>query len=68
MTTTSDLGRALVALRPTTTITCEVCGTEKTVRQSTRWPARTCSPACRQQLYRREKKARRCPGRDTSGL
>lgn len=58
MTDRSELGRALVALRPRVTITCEVCGAEKEVRQSTRWPARTCSTSCRQKLHRQEKAAR----------
>jgi hypothetical protein len=54
----SDLGRALAALRPRTTITCEVCGAEKEVWLRDRQRPRTCSNKCRQTLYRREKKER----------
>jgi hypothetical protein len=53
----SDLGRALAALRPRATIICEVCGTEKEVWLRAKQQPRTCSPKCRQQLYRDRKKA-----------
>lgn len=58
MTAASDLGRALAALRPRTTIRCEICGAEFEAWVRKRQQARTCSPACRQKLHRREKKAR----------
>lgn len=54
--TASDLGRALAALRPRTTIRCEVCSAafEAWLRKSQQ--PRTCSNACRQKLYRRERR------------
>jgi len=54
----SALARALAALRPRTTITCVICGAEKEVWLRERQIPRTCSPACRQKLHRREKKER----------
>jgi len=54
----SELARALAALRPRTTITCEVCGVEKEVWQRDRQVARTCSNRCRQALFRREKRTK----------
>lgn len=54
MTDASELGRALVALRPVATLICEQCGREFRKRP----PARTCSNACRQKLHRDEKKRR----------
>lgn len=56
MTDASDLGRALAALRPRTTIRCEVCGAEKEVWLRARQAPRTCSPKCRQKLYRQARK------------
>lgn len=55
MTDRSELARQLAALRPRTTIVCEVCGTEKEVWQRKSQQPRTCSNKCRQALYRREK-------------
>ena len=52
-----DRGRALAALRPRTTIRCEVCGAEFETWARKRQQARTCSNACRQKLWRRERKA-----------
>lgn len=54
----SDLGRALAALRPRTTIHCEVCGAEKEVWLRDTQQARTCSPVCRQKLYRKRHSVR----------
>lgn len=52
----SEMGRALAARRPRTTITCEVCGTEKEVWERQTQKPRTCSPKCRIKLYRQERK------------
>jgi hypothetical protein len=57
MTTPSDHAKALAALRPRTTIRCEMCGTEKEVWLREKQLPRTCSPACRQKLWRNQKKA-----------
>jgi NADH pyrophosphatase NudC (nudix superfamily) len=54
MTDASDLGRALAAQRPRTSITCVVCGTEKEVWLREKQQPRTCSPKCRIKLHRRE--------------
>ena len=59
MTDTSDLARALAALRPRTTATCEVCGAAFETWQRKTQQARTCSPRCRQQLFRDRRKAAR---------
>lgn len=56
MTTPSDRGRALAALRPRTTVACEVCGAVFEAWQRKTQQARTCSPACRQKLWRRQRK------------
>ena len=56
MTDASDLGRALAARRKRTVITCEVCGKEAEVWERKSQQARTCSNACRQQLWRHERK------------
>ena len=53
MSSPSDLGRALAALRPRTTAVCEICGTAFETWLRKRQQARTCSSKCRQQLYRR---------------
>lgn len=57
MTNRSDLARALAALRPRTTAVCEVCGAAFETWQRKSQQARTCSPRCRQQLYRNTKRA-----------
>lgn len=62
----SDLGRALAALRPRITVTCEVCGAEYTLVARRQQGARTCSNRCRQQLYRDRKRAPNNTRRDTS--
>lgn len=61
MSTPSDLARALAALRPRTTIRCEVCGAEKEVWLRKQQVPRTCSPKCRQQLWRDTKRGKSAP-------
>ena len=56
MSDASELARQLAAHRKRTTIVCEVCGSEAEVWARQTQQARTCSNACRQKLYRREKK------------
>ena len=58
MTDASDLGRALAALRPRATYCCEICGDHFTAwkRKPDAQPPRTCTPACRQKLFRLRKK------------
>ena len=52
----SEMARALAALRPRSTFTCEVCGQPFEAWVRDKQPARTCSPACRQKLYRGRKR------------
>ncbi len=56
MTTTSEAARQLAALRPRATFVCEVCGHEYEAWVRDTQQARTCSPACRQKLYRQRKR------------
>ena len=60
MTTTdpSELGRALAARRSRATVVCEACRQAFEARISEKRPPRTCANACRQKLWRREKKVR----------
>jgi hypothetical protein len=57
MMSPSNIARALAARRRRTTIRCEICGAEAEVWLRKRQQARTCSNACRQQLYRRKRQA-----------
>ena len=57
----SDVGRALAALRPRQTVTCEVCGRQWEGLIRPNQQARTCSNRCRQTLFRRAKREER-PG------
>lgn len=56
MADASELARQLAARRRRTTIRCEVCGQEAEVWARKSQQARTCSPKCRQQLYRDRRK------------
>jgi hypothetical protein len=55
----SELARQLAARRKRTTIVCEICGIEKEVWQREKQKPRTCSNACRQKLYRRERQVQK---------
>ncbi len=54
----TEAARALAARRPTTEITCAVCGQRKTVVARETQPARTCSKVCRNRLTYLESKTR----------
>lgn len=56
MVDASELARALAARRKRATFVCEVCGREYEAWDRATQRARTCSPACRQKLYRAGKK------------
>jgi anaerobic ribonucleoside-triphosphate reductase len=56
MTDASETGKALAALRRRTVIVCVICGTEKEVWDRKSQQPRTCSPSCRQKLWRRERR------------
>ena len=57
MTDASEMGRALAALRPRRTATCEVCGRQWQALVRPNQPQRTCSNRCRQALWRRAHRA-----------
>ena len=56
MTTTSEAARQLAALRPRAVYVCEFCGRAFEALARRTQQARTCSPACRQKLYRQRKR------------
>ena len=56
MTSSSDLARALAALRQRQTATCEICGRKWQALVRPNQPQRTCSNACRQKLWRQTHK------------
>ena len=56
MTTTSEAARQLAALRPRATFVCAVCGAEFEAWVRDTQQSRTCSPSCRQKLYRQRKR------------
>lgn len=56
MTDPSDLARQLAARRKRATFVCEVCGAAFEAWARKKQQARTCSPACRQKLYRDRKR------------
>lgn len=53
--TPTEAARALAALRPRTTITCEVCGAERLAVARKKQPARTCGRRCRDKLRNRQR-------------
>lgn len=55
-TTSSEAARQLAALRPRATFVCTVCGAEFEAWVRDTQQAQTCSPACRQKLYRQRKR------------
>ncbi len=54
--TPRELAQALAARRHRAVFICEVCGAEKEGWLRKTQQARTCSPACRQKLYRQRKR------------
>jgi len=56
----SEMARALAARRRRATFTCAICGQQYEAwdRKPNRQPARTCSNACRQALWRKNRKTR----------
>jgi chromosome segregation ATPase len=66
MTSRSDQGRALAALRHRATLTCVVCGQSFEAWARKTQPARTCSPKCRVKLHRQEHKKQESPMPKTS--
>ena len=58
-TDASEIARALAARRRRAVFICEVCEREYEAWDRQRQQARTCSPACRQKLYRERKQAER---------
>lgn len=52
----SEAGRALAALRPRATYTCEVCGAAFEAWARDRQKPATCSQACRQKRWRQSRK------------
>lgn len=55
--TPREMAQALAARRRRATFACTVCGREYEAWDRQRQQARTCSPACRQKLYRERKRA-----------
>jgi hypothetical protein len=58
----SAAGRALAALRPTVTGTCDVCGTPFTTIKAGRRPKRFCSTRCQVRAWRAAKRAEQAKG------
>jgi len=52
----SDLARALAARRKRAVFACEVCGRQYEAWDRATQRARTCSPSCRQKLWRQRQK------------